>query len=191
MFKKKKPYESRTRADKYLIFKNLVILLGFIILLALMVINGIIFFVNAPVNETILPVDTNNLFVWTFIFLLIYSFLITFLFLINLFKLNRERKYLGCMVDSIVDFAESKDNFTAEHHRKVAQIAKGIAKKMNLSGERIKIIYKAGLIHDIGKINIPERTLNKSTKLIDSELEIIKTHPVIGYNILCNITIVP
>ncbi len=91
------------------------------------------------------------------------------------------------MVDSIVDFAESKDNFTAEHHRKVAQIAKGIAKKMNLSGERIKIIYKAGLIHDIGKINIPERTLNKSTKLIDSELEIIKTHPVIGYNILCNI----
>jgi HD-GYP domain-containing protein (c-di-GMP phosphodiesterase class II) len=55
---------------------------------------------------------------------------------------------------------------------------------MRLSEERIKLIYKTSLIHDIGKINISQDVLNKKTKLDDSELSQIHAHPLVGYEII-------
>ena len=66
-----------------------------------------------------------------------------------------------------------------------------IAIKLGLSGEDQEKIYYMGLMHDIGKIAIPLEIINKPTKLTDEEYEVIKTHPVKGYEILSEIKSLP
>jgi putative nucleotidyltransferase with HDIG domain len=80
--------------------------------------------------------------------------------------------------------AESRDPYTAGHQRKVADLASAIAREMGLPEERIKTINIAGLIHDVGKINIPGEILSKPGKLNAGEFALIKNHPETGYNIL-------
>jgi PAS domain S-box-containing protein/putative nucleotidyltransferase with HDIG domain len=79
---------------------------------------------------------------------------------------------------------ESRDPYTAGHQRNVADLASAIAREMGLSEDRIKTIHMAGLIHDIGKINVPGEILSKPGKLNSGEFALIKSHPETGYNIL-------
>jgi len=99
-------------------------------------------------------------------------------------KIKIEKESLEMLTKALTVFVESKDDYTAQHHRNVANLATTIAKKMGLPDEKIKLIYEAAIIHDIGKINIPDAILSKNTKLTESEIEQIKSHPVIGYNII-------
>jgi putative nucleotidyltransferase with HDIG domain len=59
-----------------------------------------------------------------------------------------------------------------------------LANKLNMPKDMVSLIYKTGIIHDIGKINIPNEILNKVTKLNKSEVEIIRSHPITGYEII-------
>ncbi|MDR4504669.1 MAG: HD domain-containing protein [Candidatus Scalindua sp.] len=79
---------------------------------------------------------------------------------------------------------EIRDPYTAGHQLRVADLACVIAKEMNLSKDQIEGIQMAGIIHDVGKIQIPAEILNKSGPLSEIELSMIKTHPQVGYDIL-------
>jgi putative nucleotidyltransferase with HDIG domain len=98
--------------------------------------------------------------------------------------IKNEKRSLESLVKAVLVFVESKDDYTAEHHRNVARLSVRIAEKMGLPDEKIKLIYRTGLIHDIGKIGITPDVLNKTTKLDESEFRQIRSHPTIGYEII-------
>lgn len=83
---------------------------------------------------------------------------------------------------------DAKDAYTNGHSTRVAEYAKEIARRIGKSEQEQEAVYYAGLLHDIGKIGIPGEIINKTSKLTDEEYEKIKTHPVIGSNILKNIS---
>jgi putative two-component system response regulator len=94
------------------------------------------------------------------------------------------REMFNAAVGAMALISESRDPYTAGHQHGVACFASEIAKRMGLDEERVEAIRIAGLIHDIGKIRIPFSVLNRPGKLMAAEWEMIKTHPVVGYNIL-------
>lgn len=79
---------------------------------------------------------------------------------------------------------DSRDAYTLHHSEKVTNYSLAIAKKMGLSKDLLEVIQVGGLLHDIGKIGIPEHILNKPGKLEESEYNIVKSHPVIGYEMI-------
>ncbi len=84
----------------------------------------------------------------------------------------------------LVNTVEAKDIYTKFHSQRVAHYSVGIAKVIGLPKEDKDIIKIAGILHDIGKIAIPENILLKEGKLTDEEFDIIKTHPIFGNEIL-------
>ncbi len=88
------------------------------------------------------------------------------------------------MVQSLITAVEAKDIYTRGHSERVTQYSQLIAEQMCLSPERMEIIQKAGVLHDIGKITIELAILNKPSTLDKDEYEKIKVHPSVGYRIL-------
>ena len=82
---------------------------------------------------------------------------------------------------------DAKDRYTRGHSQRVAEYSLAIAKRMGKSEEEQEIIYYAGLLHDVGKIRVPEAVINKPGKLTDEEFDQIRIHPVSGYHILRDI----
>lgn len=82
---------------------------------------------------------------------------------------------------------DAKDRYTSGHSQRVAEYSLNIAKRMGKSEEEQKIIYYAGLLHDVGKIRVPEEVINKPGKLTEEEFDQIRAHPVSGYYILKDI----
>ncbi|MHB9074099.1 MAG: HD domain-containing phosphohydrolase [Desulfobaccales bacterium] len=87
-------------------------------------------------------------------------------------------------VEAIAAMAEMRDPYTAGHQRNVTRLACDLARKINLTDERIEGIRVAGFLHDIGKIVVPVEILNKPGKLNDYEFNLIKTHSQAGHDIL-------
>jgi len=85
---------------------------------------------------------------------------------------------------SLVSIIEKRDNYTAGHSKRVALYAVAIAKTMGYKRETLDRLYTACMLHDIGKISIPDSVLLKPGKLTDLEFSIIKEHAVIGYDLL-------
>jgi HD-GYP domain-containing protein (c-di-GMP phosphodiesterase class II) len=85
---------------------------------------------------------------------------------------------------ALSDALDAKDQYTAGHSRRVKDYSAFIAEKMNLSDKEILWLKKSALLHDLGKIGIPDAILLKKTKLSDEEFGIIKTHPEVGADIL-------
>ena len=79
---------------------------------------------------------------------------------------------------------EIKDPYTAGHQRWATRLACAIAKEMGLAEEQIEGIRMAGLIHDIGKINIPAEILSKPGHLSEIQYNMVKIHPQVGGDIL-------
>jgi len=82
---------------------------------------------------------------------------------------------------------ELKDRDTERHSKKVVNYTLEIARKLGLSEEEISHIRRGALLHDIGKMAIPDHILNKPGKLTDEEWEIMMQHPVYAYTFLSNI----
>jgi putative nucleotidyltransferase with HDIG domain len=87
-------------------------------------------------------------------------------------------------VQSLIRILEARDAYTKGHSEKVAEYSEKIAKGMGFDPEKVELIKEIALLHDIGKLGIHESILNKKEKLTDQEWEIIKTHPIIGEEIL-------
>ena len=79
---------------------------------------------------------------------------------------------------------DAKDIYTNGHSMRVAKYSGMIAQRMGLSEKEIEDISNMAMLHDIGKIGIPDSIINKASKLTDAEYDIIKKHPEIGYQIL-------
>ena len=79
---------------------------------------------------------------------------------------------------------DARDNYTYGHSARVAQLALGLAGKLHFNIDELKELELACLLHDIGKIHIPDAVLNKAGKLDDSEFHQINKHPVLGSQIL-------
>jgi putative nucleotidyltransferase with HDIG domain len=82
---------------------------------------------------------------------------------------------------------ESRDSYTAGHMRRVADLAQAIAKRMGMPADRVRGVFWAGTLHDIGKIQVPAEILSKPGRLSPIETAIIRTHPEAGYQILGNV----
>lgn len=113
-------------------------------------------------------------------------------------KINRLKKrqteYRSIIEQSLHTFAnaiDAKDKDTNGHSGRVAQYSKEIARRMNLSENEQETIYYMALLHDIGKIGIPDSILKKNGKLTNEEWEIVKSHPRIGGEILKEFTAIP
>ncbi|MDD5492941.1 MAG: HD domain-containing protein [bacterium] len=91
--------------------------------------------------------------------------------------------YLG-IIATLAKALETKDAYTLGHTERVTEYAVKIAKYMGLKEEDIEVIHKAALIHDIGKIGIKSEILNKKETLTEEDWKVIKTHPIMGINIL-------
>ncbi|MFH1081459.1 MAG: PAS domain S-box protein [Pseudomonadota bacterium] len=98
--------------------------------------------------------------------------------------INQLEKSLGDTIKAMSMVMETRDPYTAGHQDKVARLAVAIAKKMSLSEEIIKGIQMAGVIHDIGKMNVPADILSKPGKLSSIEMQLIRIHPQAGYDIM-------
>lgn len=79
---------------------------------------------------------------------------------------------------------DAKDRYTRGHSGRVAEYAREIARRYGLSKGKQNEIYMMGLLHDVGKIGIPDSIINKPSKLTAEEYEVIKTHPITGVSIL-------
>ncbi len=97
------------------------------------------------------------------------------------------RKNYYDTVKALINAIEAKDPYTSGHANRVGEYSVAIAQEINLGAKQIEIIKNAALLHDIGKIGIDDRILNKQERLSDLELEVIKNHPSIGYDIIKDI----
>jgi putative nucleotidyltransferase with HDIG domain len=80
----------------------------------------------------------------------------------------------------MVGAIDAKDSFTAGHSERVASLAGELASKMGLSPKEIEEVHIAGILHDVGKIAIPDVILNKSERLTDDEMFVMRSHPLVG-----------
>jgi len=90
-------------------------------------------------------------------------------------------------VNALASAVEMRDSYTAGHQRRVAQLACAVARETDLPDDQIEAIYMAGLIHDIGKISVPADILLKPSRLSEMEMNLIKTHPQVSFDILKDI----
>lgn len=88
---------------------------------------------------------------------------------------------------ALVKAVEIRDPYTAGHQQRVAQLSQAIAGKLGLSAERVEATRIAALLHDVGKIAVPSELLSKPGKLSELEFQLIRQHPVVGYDILRSI----
>ena len=105
-------------------------------------------------------------------------------------KAEQRQRELQNIIDqsltTISSTIDAKDEYTKGHSVRVAMYAREIAKRMGMSEEEQQRIYYIGLLHDIGKIGVPDSVLNKRGKLTDDEFAFIRRHPAMGGDILKN-----
>lgn len=92
---------------------------------------------------------------------------------------------------TLANTIDAKDKYTNGHSVRVAVYSKEIAKRCGKSKKEQKDIYHMGLLHDIGKIGVPDTIINKRDRLTDEEYEAIRQHPEIGSDILKTIQQIP
>jgi HD-GYP domain-containing protein (c-di-GMP phosphodiesterase class II) len=96
-------------------------------------------------------------------------------------------RMLNGTVEAMASLCEKIDPYTAGHQRRVARLACAIAKKMGLSDEQVYGIRVIGVVHDIGKMALPDEILSKPGVLNAEELSIVQTHPQVAYDVLKNL----
>ena len=104
----------------------------------------------------------------------------------DILRENELRDALEQTIGIISCIVELRDAYTAGHQRRVAALSVKIAQEMKLKGDVIENIKYSSLIHDLGKIAIPASILNKPGRLSDIEMQLIKSHPTEGSEILKN-----
>lgn len=77
-----------------------------------------------------------------------------------------------------------RDSYTAKHSKNVARLMADFAQYSDLSIEDVSMAYVVGIVHDVGKVSVPDHILNKPGRLTEEEFAVIKQHPDIGANIL-------
>ena len=95
------------------------------------------------------------------------------------------------LVQTLAETIDAKDSYTNGHSVRVAEYAKEIAKRYGYDQKQQDEIYMMGLLHDVGKIGVPDTVINKPGRLTDEEFALIKIHPDLGAHILEKIIEMP
>lgn len=91
-------------------------------------------------------------------------------------------------IRAVANSVEARDPYTRGHSGRVAEISKAVATELQWSKRDIELIDWGGVLHDLGKVGIDDAILNKPGKLTDEEFEIMKSHPLIGFQIIEDIS---
>ena len=104
---------------------------------------------------------------------------------------ERMEHLLDQTTTTLITALDAKEEYTQGHSARVAKYARQIAEYVGKDEKECDEIYYAGLLHDIGKIGIPDEIINKKGKLTPEEYEVMKQHPSLGRQILSGITEMP
>ncbi|MCR5835110.1 MAG: HD-GYP domain-containing protein [Lachnospiraceae bacterium] len=104
---------------------------------------------------------------------------------------NRDKQLLRELIEAFAKVVDLKDSYTRGHSVRVAVYTKMLAKELGYDDETVEKFYNIALLHDIGKVGIPDSVLNKPGKLTDEEFALIKSHAARGYEVLKNISLMP
>ncbi len=102
-------------------------------------------------------------------------------------RLVEEKRRKEELLELLIKTVELRDPYTRGHSENVAYYSVKLGKKVGLDSKSLETLFKAALLHDIGKIVIPDKVLLKPGPLTPEEIEIIKLHPEITYKLLTNI----
>jgi response regulator RpfG family c-di-GMP phosphodiesterase len=102
--------------------------------------------------------------------------------------MSRLRDVNRQMVTSFVSAVEAKDPYTRGHSERVSRYADTLGRAFSLTGRELEILRTAGILHDIGKIGVPDSILNKPGSLDSGEFAVMTRHPVVGRDILAEVT---
>jgi putative nucleotidyltransferase with HDIG domain len=100
---------------------------------------------------------------------------------------GEERIYLET-ISALALAIEAKDPYTRGHSKRVSELAAAIAMKMGLETEDVQDVRCSGLLHDIGKLGVPDSVLRKASELSEAEFDVVKLHPVTGERIVNAVT---
>jgi len=100
---------------------------------------------------------------------------------------DKLQKTFNDIVIALTSTLEIRDPYTAGHQKRVSALSCAIANELELSKDKVECVRIAALLHDIGKIYIPSEILSKPGVISPLEIEMIRTHPAGGYNILKDI----
>jgi HD-GYP domain-containing protein (c-di-GMP phosphodiesterase class II) len=109
------------------------------------------------------------------------------IYLENAMLFDDVRGLMMGLLHSLTSAVDAKDTYTCGHSERVALLSRSLAMEAGLTEHQVDRIYMAGLLHDVGKIGVPEAVLQKCGKLTDEEFAQIKKHPEIGARILKDI----
>ena len=140
------------------------------------------YFHRQPSSEMLFRVAAFCLFLW-FI-----AQIIDGIIMAQLKKYNerheRDNEIINESIETFIGFIDAKDSYTNGHSKRVAIYTKLIAAEMGYTGEELDRIYYTALLHDCGKIGVPDNILRKPSRLTDEEFDIMKSHTVHGGEIL-------
>lgn len=102
----------------------------------------------------------------------------------NIQQFREKEALLVGVTRALVNAIDAKDAYTCGHSDRVALIARILARQISCDPRECDQIYMSGLLHDLGKIGVPDEILTKAGALTDDEFALIKKHPEIGYEIL-------
>lgn len=92
---------------------------------------------------------------------------------------------------TMTDFIDAKDSYTKGHSSRVAIYAQELAKRLNVPDADRKNLYYIALMHDCGKVGVPDAVLKKPAKLTDDEFRLIQAHATVGNHLLTHFTSIP
>jgi putative nucleotidyltransferase with HDIG domain len=101
-----------------------------------------------------------------------------------MFTTDPVEKVTSCLspsVKSLINLTESKDSYTSGHNLRVTMYALKLAEELNIQPEQLRALAQGTIVHDVGKISVPDTVLNKPGPLTSEERSIIEQHPVKGY----------
>lgn len=106
-------------------------------------------------------------------------------------RLEADRRVRGSSlplgIQGLLETIEGHDSYTRGHSHRVGQLAGLIAGEMGLGSDDVEVVTLAALVHDIGKLGVPEEILKKTERLTEREYELVKLHPVLGAGILSRV----
>ncbi len=97
---------------------------------------------------------------------------------------EQDGKYVRTLANSLALAVDAKDSCTESHSQTVANLCASIGNELGFEAERLRRLRLAGLLHDVGKIGIPDAILRKPAKLTPAEYELMKTHAALGADIV-------
>jgi len=103
--------------------------------------------------------------------------------------LNQVRRTVHESAEALVQVVEAKDPYTRRHSEHVAQYAVALARHVRMEHQQVECIHVAALLHDIGKIAVPDFILTKPGSLTEREFDLVRQHPTVGADILENISL--